>query len=47
MKDHKKIADEVYILVMMCNHPELGLDYLALKPKLRDYFKKLVISDQD
>jgi hypothetical protein len=41
MKDHKKIADEIFILVMMCNHPELGLDYLALKPKLRAYFKKL------
>lgn len=41
MKDHKKIADEVFILIMMNNDPEFGLDYLALKPKLRAYFKKL------
>jgi len=41
MKEYKKISDEVYVLVMRLVDPEFGLDWMALKPKLRDYFKKL------
>ena len=40
MKKHARIADEVYDLVMSLNDPELGLDWMALKPKLKEYFRK-------
>jgi len=39
MKDHKKISDEVYHLVMSLNDPEFGLDWMTLKKDLRKYFK--------
>jgi hypothetical protein len=41
MKEYKKITNEIYDIVMILNDPELGLDWMALKPKLLKYFKKL------
>lgn len=35
-----KFSDEVFSLVMKHNDPELGLNYLELKPSLRRFFKK-------
>lgn len=46
MKTHKKISEEVFILVMKYNDPELGLDWMGLKPALKRYFKKLAMQEK-
>ncbi|KKN75457.1 hypothetical protein LCGC14_0380780 [marine sediment metagenome] len=40
VKKHLQIRNEIWQLISKYYHPELGLDYLSLKPALTKYCKK-------